>query len=246
MEKTRLALIALIFLLFHHKRSFGEEVEMKVRPGENITLFCDRSLSLGSVIVWIRNCSHENQPSLIMDFRIIDLEKFQRLNFIHNPYDNSHGLHITNISVSDLGLYYCAEVEKKVNRDQKGIISSSKAYYYGNRTTRLSLEGPLNSTSTAPPVSDCVLCRTLLFSVCPVCVLLSFICVLCLCCKNTTGSAADQKDNHKNRTFFQENDVSEVCYASVDVVTWRQNRKRETQEPSSDFTTYAHVRTETE
>ncbi|XP_043083848.1 uncharacterized protein LOC122352717 isoform X2 [Puntigrus tetrazona] len=103
-------------LLFYQKSSFGEEVEMKVRPGENITLFCDRSLSVGSFIVWIRNCSHENQPSLIIDFRQgfrLGLEAFQRFSFIHNPYNNSHGLHITNISISDLGLYYCAEVENK-------------------------------------------------------------------------------------------------------------------------------------
>ncbi|XP_043083647.1 uncharacterized protein LOC122330473 isoform X3 [Puntigrus tetrazona] len=112
MERTRL-LITLMFFLFYQKSSFGEEVEMKVRPGENITLFCDRSLSLGSFIVWIRNCSHENQPTFIIDSRQWDLEAFQRFSFIHNPYNNSLDLHITNVTVSDLGLYYCAEVENK-------------------------------------------------------------------------------------------------------------------------------------
>ncbi|XP_043083564.1 uncharacterized protein LOC122330473 isoform X2 [Puntigrus tetrazona] len=184
MERTRL-LITLMFFLFYQKSSFGEEVEMKVRPGENITLFCDRSLSLGSFIVWIRNCSHENQPTFIIDSRQWDLEAFQRFSFIHNPYNNSLDLHITNVTVSDLGLYYCAEVENKVNEDNKGIISSSKVYYYGNQTTRLSLE------SSAPP--DCVLCWMLLFSVCPVCVLLSSllssICVYCYCSAQTSGSS---------------------------------------------------------
>ncbi len=116
-------------------------MEMKVSPGDNITLYCDRSVTLGSVVVWIRNCSHENQPSLIIHYMKLYLETFQRFSFIHNPYNNSYDLHITNISVSDLGLYYCAKLETKVDKDGKGIISGSEVYNYGNRTTRLSLKG---------------------------------------------------------------------------------------------------------
>ncbi|XP_016410992.1 uncharacterized protein LOC107742508 [Sinocyclocheilus rhinocerous] len=251
MERPRLALIALMFFLFYQKIIYGEEVEMKVKPGDNITLFCDRSVTLGSSIVWIRNCSHENQPSFIIDFRKLDVEIFQRFSFIHNLYNNSYDLHITNISVSDLGLYYCAKLEIKVNEDGKGIISSSEVYYYGNQTIRLSLgvtscSGPLNTTSTPPPVSDCLLCWTLLFSVCPVCCLFSSICVFCLCCRKATDSATDQKHKLKGRNIIEENDDSEVCYASVDLMTRRQNRHKNTQVPSSDITTYAPVRTETE
>ncbi|XDV14751.1 hypothetical protein PO909_014947 [Leuciscus waleckii] len=160
---------------------------MKVRPGDNITLYCDRSVTIGFRFVWIRNCSHENQPSLVIDFRKWGLEIFQHFSFIYNRSSNSHD---TNISASDLGLYYCAEVENKVNYE-KGFISSSEVYYYGNRTTRLSLAEQFNITSTLP-LSDCVLCWTLLFSVCPVCVLLSSllssICVYCLCRAQTAGS----------------------------------------------------------
>ncbi|KAK7166545.1 hypothetical protein R3I93_006337 [Phoxinus phoxinus] len=180
-----------------------------------------------------------------------DLETFQRFSSVHNRSSNSHDLHITNISVSDLGLYYCAEEERKVNKDEKGIISSSKEYYYGNRTTRLSFaekvmpcSGPLNITSTLP-LSDCVLCWTLLFSVCPVCVLLSLllssVCVYCLCQRKTTDSA-DQNDKLKSRNIVEENDDKEVCYASLDVITRRQNRPKKTRVPSSDFSTYAQVR----
>uniref|UniRef100_A0A672SQ95 Ig-like domain-containing protein n=1 Tax=Sinocyclocheilus grahami TaxID=75366 RepID=A0A672SQ95_SINGR len=179
------------FFLFYLKIIYGEEMEMKVKPGDNITLFCDRSLTLGSVVVWIRNCSHENQPSLIIDFRKLGMEIFQRFSFIHNLYNNSYDLHITNISVSDLGLYYCAKLEIKVNEDGKGIISSSDVYYYGNQTICLSLGGK----------------KTLLLVII---------------------------------TPF------EVCYASVDFMTRRQNRHKKTQVPSSDITTYAPVRTETE
>ncbi|XP_018967419.1 uncharacterized protein LOC109098296 [Cyprinus carpio] len=224
---------------------------MNVKPGDNITLFCDRSVTFGSSIVWIRNCSHENQPSLIIDFRKLDEEIFQRFSFIHNLYNNSYDLHITNISVSDLGLYYCAKLQMKVNEDGKGILSQSEVYYYGNQTTRLSLKvnscsGPLNTTSTPPPVSDCLLCWTLLFSVCPVCCLFSSICVFCLCCRKTTDSATDQKLKQKGRNIIEENYDTEVCYASVDLMTRRQNRHKKTQAPSSDFTTYAPIRTEAE
>ncbi len=69
------------------------------------------------------------------------LKIFQRFTFIQNSYNNSYNLHITNISVSDLGLYYCAKLESKVNENEKGIISRSEVYSYGNRTTRLSLKG---------------------------------------------------------------------------------------------------------
>ncbi|KAL1282599.1 hypothetical protein QQF64_001402 [Cirrhinus molitorella] len=250
MERPRLVLFALIFLLFHQKRIFGEEVEMKVRPGDNITLYCDRSLTLGSLIVWIRNCSHENQPSLIIDFWQWKPNIPKRFSSIHNPFNNSYDLHITNISVSDLGLYYCAKLEKKISKE-KGFMSSSEVYHYGNQTTRLSLKvtscsEPLNTTFTPPCVSDCLPCWTLLFSVCPVCFLLSSVCVFCLCCRKTTDSATDQKDKLKNRSIVEENDHSEVCYASVGVMARRQKRHRETRVESSDFTTYAPVRTETE
>ncbi|XDV14757.1 hypothetical protein PO909_014952 [Leuciscus waleckii] len=136
MERSNL--IALMYvLLISQNIIYGAEVEMKVRPGDNITLYCDRSVTHG-FFVWIRNCSHENQPSLVIDYKKWDLEIFQRYSSVHNRSSNSHDLHITNISVSDLGLYYCAEIEIKVNKDEKGIISSSEVYYYGNRTTHLS------------------------------------------------------------------------------------------------------------
>uniref|UniRef100_G3PU84 Ig-like domain-containing protein n=1 Tax=Gasterosteus aculeatus TaxID=69293 RepID=G3PU84_GASAC len=37
-----------------------------VRPGDNITLYCDCKSSTGLYIVWYRNCSHENQPPLVL------------------------------------------------------------------------------------------------------------------------------------------------------------------------------------
>ncbi|XP_073805760.1 uncharacterized protein isoform X2 [Danio rerio] len=172
-------------LLCSLRRITGEKVEMKVRPGVNITLYCDLSLPTGFMIVWIRNCSHENQPSLTIDVRKTNTAILERFQLLQNLYSSSYDLHITNISVSDLGLYYCAKSENKVNKDKKGIISLSEVYYYGNRTTHLSL-----AEAVSPPVTACVFCWTLLLSVCPVCVLLSSllssICVYCFCRPQTT------------------------------------------------------------
>ncbi len=138
-------------------------MEMKVSPGDNITLYCDCNATLGSVIEWIRNCSHENQPSLIIDYMKLYLEIFQRFTFIQNSYNNSYNLHITNISVSDLGLYYCAKVESKVNENEKGFISRSEVYSYGNRTTRLSLKG--KKTVSYYNIIVCVILENFTFSV---------------------------------------------------------------------------------
>ncbi|XP_048053370.1 uncharacterized protein LOC125272525 isoform X2 [Megalobrama amblycephala] len=194
MERSRLALVVLMcVLLFSQNRISGAEVEMKVRPGDNITLYYDRPATLGSLFVWIRNCSHENQPSLIISVVSLDLGTLQRFSSDYNRSSNSYDLHITNISASDLGVYYCAEVENKAYEDGRGRGYQSKVCYYGNRTTRVSFAeevtpcSGLNITST-PRVSDCVLCWTLLFSVCPVCVLLSSICVYCLCQRKTADS----------------------------------------------------------
>ncbi|XP_048053368.1 uncharacterized protein LOC125272523 [Megalobrama amblycephala] len=223
---------------------------MKVRPGDNITLYCDRSLTFGFRFLWIRNCSHENQPSLIISVVSLGLGTFRRFSSVHNRSSNSYDLHITNISVSDLGLYYCAEEENKVYEDEQGRSTRYKAYYYGNRTTRLSFAeevtscSGLNITST-PRVSDCVLCWTLLFSVCPVCVLLSSICLYCLCQRKNTDAATDQKDNLRGINAIEGED-EEVCYASLDVKTRRQKQRKTKRVQSSDFSTYAQVRTDTE
>ncbi|KAI7810568.1 hypothetical protein IRJ41_003733 [Triplophysa rosa] len=191
MEQLRFTLTIIIYVfLFSQKRINGSEIEMKVRPGDNITLYCDCPLTCGFNNVWIRKSSYEHGPPLIIDYRIVDQESFQRFRFIDNPTNNSVDLLITNISVSDLGLYYCAEYERKLQQDENGFIYPSDVYYYGNLTTRLSLAVP--SESTHPEVSELRCnCWMLLLSVCSVCVLLSSLlsaaCVYCLCRTQTTG-----------------------------------------------------------
>lgn len=115
-----------------------------VRPGDNITLYCDCKLSTGVYIVWYRNCSHENQPPLVLkvghrsstsgynpDSDTKDLLKIlPRFQFVRNSSSNSYDLLIMNITDSDEGIYYCGTEEKNVEKvDYKRL--------YSNLTTRV-------------------------------------------------------------------------------------------------------------
>uniref|UniRef100_A0A673HP60 Ig-like domain-containing protein n=1 Tax=Sinocyclocheilus rhinocerous TaxID=307959 RepID=A0A673HP60_9TELE len=133
------ALLCAVFELL--QRVFGAEVDMRVKAGDSITLYSDCVMPSGSIIVWLRNCSHEHQPSLFIDSSEIFKEKFPRFSFVLNSSRNSYDLHITNVSVSDEGMYYCAKTEKKISKDVNGIINVKFEYKYGNKTTRLSVLG---------------------------------------------------------------------------------------------------------
>ncbi|XP_067260807.1 uncharacterized protein [Chanodichthys erythropterus] len=228
----RAIVITLVCVLFcEHQRVFGTEVDVRVKAGDNITLYSDCVFTFGSHIIWLRNCSHEHQPSLLIETINLFGGMFPRFSFVHNSSSNSYDLHIENVSVSDEGIYYCAIDERKVN----GVMGS--LYKYGNRRTRLSVlelksshTERFNATST-PPVSD--LCWKLLFSGCPVCVLLFSICVYYLCQRKTTVSAATQTENG----LFESED--EVCYASLYTPSMLKNKRVQ----SSDFSTYTEVRT---
>ena len=103
-------------------------VELYVRPGETVTVPCDCKLSSGETIVWYRNCSHENQPPLILTMQELEENKDSKLSNLNGMWNHSsktYNLLITNISDSHLGLYYCRIVTKYEHR-------------YGNVTTRIS------------------------------------------------------------------------------------------------------------
>ncbi|XP_016375476.1 uncharacterized protein LOC107714213 [Sinocyclocheilus rhinocerous] len=144
-------------LFCEQQRVFGAEVDMRVKAGDSITLYSDCVMPSGSHIFWWRNCSHEHQPSLFIEAENLFQRTFPRFSFVLNSSSNSYDLHITNISVSDEGLYYCVIKERKVH-DVHGIVGSE--YQYGNRRTRLSLLEPASphaeqfNTSSTPPVSD--------------------------------------------------------------------------------------------
>ena len=126
-----------------HDGICGSVLEVTVRPGDNITLYCDCKRSLGVDIVWFRNCSHENQPSLVLrtkfeqrDATDKDYTKirnpFPRFHLVRNKSSDSYDLLIMNITDSDEGLYYCGTEQTDVKDNTTG--SFIDVYTYGNAT----------------------------------------------------------------------------------------------------------------
>lgn len=126
----------------------GSVVEMTVKPEENITLYCDCKLSTGVYIVWYRNCSHENQPSLVLKpkhgllFKMTDdfdpMTIFNHFKFVRNISSDSYDLLIYNITHSEEGLYFCGTGQRRIEDNGRYIVSRD-SYSYGNDTTRIIL-----------------------------------------------------------------------------------------------------------
>ena len=117
-------------------------VELTVRPGENVTLYCDCKLTTNVNIVWYRNCSHENQPTLSLNWKdrdqgIFDYGEdggnFFHLNMKGNDSSNSYDLLIKNITDSHLGLYYCGTEKLNWEKGNK----KEYIYIYGKIITRI-------------------------------------------------------------------------------------------------------------
>ena len=120
-------------------------VELTVRPGEDVTLYCDCKLSANVNLVWYRNCSHENQPTLTLNWKdrdqgIFDYVEngsyFSHLNMKWNDSSNSYNLLIKNITDSHLGLYYCGTEQLNVSQGKKGN-KTKYIYTYGHKITRI-------------------------------------------------------------------------------------------------------------
>uniref|UniRef100_A0A3Q3EEX3 Ig-like domain-containing protein n=1 Tax=Kryptolebias marmoratus TaxID=37003 RepID=A0A3Q3EEX3_KRYMA len=130
------------FLSCSHDAISASVLEVTVRPGDNITLYCDCKVSTGVYIVWSRNCSHEHQPPLVIKLKGQDIKhnslQFPRFEFEKNLSSNSYDLVITNVTISDEGLYYCGTGERKV--EEKQSLTFKDISGYGNITTRLTGE----------------------------------------------------------------------------------------------------------
>ena len=125
----------------------GSVLEKTVRPGDNITLYCDCKSSTRVFIVWYRNCSHENQPTLVLKTTKVillkstfnttgPLQPFPPFQFVRNSSSESYDLLILNITNSDAGLYYCGTEELR-DVDDKGFSDLTYVYGYGNVKTRI-------------------------------------------------------------------------------------------------------------
>ncbi|XP_054460485.1 uncharacterized protein LOC129095904 [Anoplopoma fimbria] len=147
MEKLYIFLVVLLGVASHgHDLISGSVLEKTVRSGENITLYCDCTLSSGVHIMWYRNCSHENQPSLVLrsgplpkseDFtdNRFQLKLPPRFHLGRNSSSESYDLLILNVTDSDEGFYYCGTEQPTV--EDAEYIQHKIDYRYGNVTTRI-------------------------------------------------------------------------------------------------------------
>ncbi|KAI4893939.1 hypothetical protein NFI96_032744, partial [Prochilodus magdalenae] len=233
MERSRAVLLTLVCVLF--SRISGSEVEMRVRPGDNVVLYSDCVWEID--IVWFRNSSYGNQTPFIISANILRTADFSRYCFVWNQVNQTRDLLVKNVSESDLGLYYCAFWEKKFIRGVQRDF-----FRYGTRTTRLSLldstvpcADPPQTPST-PPVSDCSVCWKLLVSVCPVCVLLSSVvsstCVYCFYRSRTKCSEVGGADGGADG----------VVYTPVNITSRRQDHLKKNRLELSDICTYSEVK----
>ncbi|KAI4879222.1 hypothetical protein NFI96_031958, partial [Prochilodus magdalenae] len=132
---TRLSLFGVLF-----SRISGAEVEMRVRPGDDVVLYCDCVWETWPP-VWFKKSLNEGQPPLIISGETLIHAAFSRYSLMWNKVNQTNDLLVTNFSESDLGLYYCALRERKPVKDGTGAEVLRDVYHNGTRTTRLSLLG---------------------------------------------------------------------------------------------------------
>ncbi|XP_033985283.1 uncharacterized protein LOC117481626 isoform X1 [Trematomus bernacchii] len=144
MEGFRIFLVILLVVSCTHDWTSGSELEMTVRPGHKITLYCDCKLSSGVYIVWYRNCSHENQPSLVLNVKewrryFMDinysLNPLPRFHFVRNSSSESYDLLIVNITETDERLYYCGTDQFKLEQNER--LTFTHIYTNVNISTRI-------------------------------------------------------------------------------------------------------------
>ncbi|XP_047435227.1 uncharacterized protein LOC125004574 isoform X4 [Mugil cephalus] len=204
-------------------------LEVTARPGDNITLYCDCRQSFGAYTMWFRNCSHENQPTLLLSqfnaYRnFIKLPGFE---FVKNSSTDSYDLLIVNVTDSDEGLYYCG-TQKEIVEDGK-YITTRHVYRYSNITTRLIVDPePSEPHHDADETrEDCGQCWKLLFCLCPagavLSVLLSGFVVHRFCRKS---AITPQGHEARYDSQHQDKEGEDVCYAAVEIRQPSQRSKK--------------------
>ncbi|XP_027873950.1 uncharacterized protein LOC114144910 isoform X3 [Xiphophorus couchianus] len=118
-ELLKILIVLCGLFLWSHCSISASMLETIVRPGDNITIYCDCKVSTGIYVVWFRNCSHQYQPTLVVDWKTSSYYErkitFPRFKFVKNESSNSYDLMIINVTNSDEGLYYCETLENKLS-----------------------------------------------------------------------------------------------------------------------------------
>ncbi|XP_065814159.1 uncharacterized protein [Labrus bergylta] len=223
----------------------GSELKVTVRPGDNIILYCDCKTSTGVYIVWYRNCSHENQPSLVLKVKNILKQNLPpNFHFLKNQSSESYDLLILNITESDEGLYYCGTEEPKVE-DKENITSRYIYYSYSNITRRIIFNAETNETPPPKMPQDCNECWILIFCLCPVVSIVSTLLsslVVYHCSKKAEEHPVDQQ-RPDTRGHPRQSQDDDVCYAAVEIRQKSKRPKKKKEPQTSDFCTYSALNT---
>ncbi|XP_030209368.1 uncharacterized protein LOC115541673 isoform X1 [Gadus morhua] len=226
--------------------------ELTVRPGENVTLYCDCKLTTNVNLVWYRNCSHEYQPTLSLNWKDRDEGLFEyeengrnffHLNILWNASSNSYDLLIKNITDSPLGLYYCGTEKQSGKKGNKTKYIDT----YGKIITRILFDIPLDAGAVDPAAPDCGQCWMLLVILCPssalLLSLLSSLVVYLRCRrKDEDLHVAQTTPSSRDVTSIRNQDEVGLCYATLDIPLRSQRPKKKRVQPS-EFSTYSAINT---
>lgn len=119
-------------------------MEVVVRPGDNARLLCDREIVVGQDTHWVKICSSQILPPLIVSAQKTLLLPISRFSVIWNNISKSFDLMIENITDADLGLYYCSTVEKLFIEHNR-LPFEKEVYHTGDTLTKLTYAGSDNN-----------------------------------------------------------------------------------------------------
>ncbi|XP_055014527.1 uncharacterized protein LOC110172570 [Boleophthalmus pectinirostris] len=225
----------------------GSVLDVTVKPGQNITLYCDCTCSTGVYTVWYRNCSDPNHPPMVLktrkdSFALKDQNYISnwknplpRFEFVKDSKSNCYNLHITNITENDGGSYYCGTETTQVLDTKTNGMKYTFVYANGTVTRRI-----LFKSSESMKSEECGVCWILLFSLCPALTLLSTLLLVFVlyseCCKQAIKRA-------EPRVQMSQSEDGDVCYAALEIRQASQRPKRKKKTPDSDFSTYSAIKT---
>ncbi|KAA0717163.1 hypothetical protein E1301_Tti014374 [Triplophysa tibetana] len=122
-----------------------------VRPGDNAMLLCDRQVVVGQDTHWVKICSSQILPPLIVSAQKTLLLPISRFSVIWNNISKSFDLMIENITDADLGLYYCSTVEKQFIEHNR-LPFEKDVYHTGDTLTRLTYASSDNNECSGSSV----------------------------------------------------------------------------------------------
>ncbi|XP_051958289.1 uncharacterized protein LOC127626506 isoform X1 [Xyrauchen texanus] len=257
----RLLTVLAIALSCIYLKVSGTLVKVVVKPGDNAILHCDRQIIEGQDIQWVKICSAQIQPPLIISAYNTLLFPYPRFSLSWNNTSKSHDLEIENITEADLGLYYCTRVEKK-RIEHNRMIFEREVYHLGETLTKLTYGASsdpkhldssacslnVSSGTHSDPNCHCWQCWLILQTMCPACSLLSamlaFVCGYKCCHKTVLKQFEGLPSSFEmQRQQNQEQDVhADIYYASLNIPKRGSKLAKSKRLPNSDYSVYNDIK----